>query len=111
MADPDKSPSPDSLPWQRLQSSGDDPLLGGLQFWLLFLVGFVLLGYPLGLAIVLGIAGGVSGGYIVKCWQTEPETQQSDADVAAAAMQDNFNTKYRASEVRSRQEQQRKSRR
>ncbi|MEB3272395.1 MAG: hypothetical protein VKJ85_01315 [Prochlorothrix sp.] len=100
-----------SNPWQQFQNNSDDPFLGGLQFWLLFLVGFVLLGYSLGLAILLGIIGGFAGGYIVKCWQTEVEPGQSDADIAAAAMEDGFNLKNRSSEVRNRQEQRRKSRR
>ncbi|MGA1285572.1 MAG: hypothetical protein ACO34J_16155 [Prochlorothrix sp.] len=112
MADPaDKSSGPAFNPLQRLQNSSDDPFLGGLQFWLLFLVGFVLLGYPLALAIVLGIAGGVAGGYVVKCWQAEPDPRKSDADIAAAAMEDGFNLKQRSSEVRNRQKQRQQPRR
>ncbi|WP_353260016.1 hypothetical protein [Prochlorothrix hollandica] len=102
-----KSPEPPALsPWQQLQNS-DDPFLAGLQFWLFFLLVFVAMGYPLALSILLGIVGGVAGGYIVQCWQVDPrKDQQPDADVAATAMVDSFNPARRSSKVRTRAERQ-----
>lgn len=47
----------------------DDGFIAGLQFWLIFLVGFVFLGYPIVLGIVFGAVAGMAGGIIVTWWQ------------------------------------------
>ncbi len=43
----------------------------GLKLWLLFLVGFLLLEYPVLLSILLGAMAGLAGGLVVAWWRTE----------------------------------------
>jgi hypothetical protein len=49
----------------------DDGFIAGLQFWLIFLIGFVFLGYPIVLGIVFGAVAGMAGGLIVTWWQKQ----------------------------------------
>jgi hypothetical protein len=51
------------------QKYEEDGFVAGLQFWVIFLVGFVLLGYPLALSIIFGAIAGIAGGSIVTWWQ------------------------------------------
>jgi hypothetical protein len=71
MTDATKPPGPPKGPPKGpAKSKADDGFIAGLQFWLIFLIGFVFLGYPIVLAIVFGAVAGMAGGITVTWWQT-----------------------------------------
>ena len=43
----------------------------GLKLWLLFLIGFKLLGYPISSSILLGAIGGLAGGWVAAWWRMD----------------------------------------
>lgn len=45
----------------------------GLRLWLFFLLSFYFLGYPVGLSILLGAAGGLAGGFVAGWWNTKDD--------------------------------------
>lgn len=47
---------------------GSDGITTGLKFWLLFFLGFALVGYPPGLSVILGFIGGVATGWLKARW-------------------------------------------
>lgn len=49
----------------------EDGFTAGLQCWLIFLLSFVFLGFPLAYAIVFGAIGGMAGGFAVGWWQSK----------------------------------------
>ncbi|WP_066379266.1 MULTISPECIES: hypothetical protein [unclassified Anabaena] len=62
------SPQPPTVP----SSDGID---AGLKYWLFFLLGFGLLGYPAPMSILLGAVGAVGGGWIIAWWRSQEETR------------------------------------
>lgn len=93
------------------RQNADDPFLAGLQFWLFFLISFVLLGYTLPLAIIFGVMGGVAGGYIAQCWQAGPKPKEKVSDAEKASLADGgggpgslLEPRSTAGKVRSRQD-------
>ncbi|HIK05519.1 MAG TPA: hypothetical protein IGS40_12540 [Trichormus sp. M33_DOE_039] len=62
------SPQPPTVP----SSDGID---AGLKYWLFFLLGFGLLGYPALMSIVLGGIGALGGGWIIAWWRSKEETR------------------------------------
>ncbi|MDB9313097.1 hypothetical protein PN462_08290 [Spirulina sp. CS-785/01] len=49
----------------------------GLIVWLVFLLSFILLGYPILISIFLGALGGLSGGWIVAWWNDDTPPPES----------------------------------
>ncbi|MEH2264223.1 hypothetical protein [Nostoc sp.] len=47
----------------------------GLKYWLFFMLGFVYLGYPPPMSILLGGIGGLAGGWIIAWWGSKEETR------------------------------------
>ena len=45
----------------------------GLRLWLFFLLSFYFLGYSVPLSILLGAAGGLSGGLVVGWWKSKDD--------------------------------------
>lgn len=71
----------------------NDGFTTGLQFWLFFLIGLVLLGYPLAIAIVFGAIAGLAGGFIATNWQQilRLNNQEiNDADLLASRTPDDL---------------------
>jgi hypothetical protein len=66
----DATKTPTGPPKGPSKPKADDGFIAGLQFWLIFLIGFVFLGYPIVLAIVFGAVAGMAGGITVTWWQT-----------------------------------------
>jgi hypothetical protein len=66
----DATKTPKGPPKGPAKPKADDGFIAGLQFWLIFLIGFVFLGYPIVLAIVFGAVAGMAGGITVTWWQT-----------------------------------------
>ncbi|MBD2362327.1 hypothetical protein [Anabaena sp. UHCC 0399] len=62
------SPQPPTVP----SSDGID---AGLKYWLFFLLGLGLLGYPALMSILLGGLGAVGGGWIIAWWRSKEETR------------------------------------
>lgn len=56
----------------------DKGVPAGLKIWLVFLIGFILLGYPIIPSIVFGAVTGLAGGMLTAWWNTpggEPKPQ------------------------------------
>ncbi|MBG1269655.1 hypothetical protein [Nostoc sp. WHI] len=47
----------------------------GLKYWLFFMLGFVYLGYPAPISILLGGIGALAGGWITAWWGSKEETR------------------------------------
>ena len=47
----------------------------GLKYWLFFMLGFVYLGYPAPMSILLGALGALAGGWITAWWGSKEETR------------------------------------
>ncbi|MCC5616959.1 hypothetical protein LC605_18125 [Nostoc sp. CHAB 5836] len=47
----------------------------GLKYWLFFMLGFVSLGYPAPMSILLGGIGALAGGWITAWWGSKEETR------------------------------------
>ncbi len=62
--------------------SGNDGFTSGLQFWVIFLVAFVLLRFPLALSIVFGAIAGLAGGFCVGWWQDEKQLKGQEKEIA-----------------------------
>ncbi|NJR69553.1 MAG: hypothetical protein HC771_13495 [Synechococcales cyanobacterium CRU_2_2] len=61
--------------------SGNDGFVAGLQFWVVFLVAFVLLQFPLALAIAFGAIAGLAGGFCVSWWQNEKQLKNQSKEM------------------------------
>ncbi len=62
----------------------NDPVIVGIKLWIVFLIGFALLGYWVPLSIGLGAIAGLSGGLIAsyrKQAQPLPPEQKSQRDL------------------------------
>ncbi|BAB76487.1 hypothetical protein ACN23B_24025 [Anabaena sp. FACHB-709] len=55
--------------------ASSDGIDAGLKYWLFFLLGFGLLGYPAPMSILLGGIGAVGGGWIIAWWRSKEETK------------------------------------
>lgn len=55
--------------------ASSDGIDAGLKYWLFFLIGFGLLGYPAPMSILLGGIGAVGGGWIIAWWRSKEETR------------------------------------
>ncbi|MEH2437758.1 MAG: hypothetical protein V7K25_26625 [Nostoc sp.] len=64
----DNSPQPPTV----ASSDGVDT---GLKYWLFFMLGFVYLGYPAPMSILLGGIGALAGGWITAWWGSKEETR------------------------------------
>ncbi|AFY34010.1 hypothetical protein [Calothrix sp. PCC 7507] len=75
------NPKPQSI----ASSEGID---AALKYWLFFLLGFSLLGYPAPISILLGGIAALGGGWIIAWWGSKEETRtqlpaETTEDVAA----------------------------
>ncbi len=52
-----------------------DGIDAGLKYWLVLMLGFVVLGYPTPSSVLLGGLGGLAGGWIIAWWKTKEETK------------------------------------
>jgi hypothetical protein len=78
------SASKNSTKPQSIASS--DGIDAGLKYWLFFLLGFSLLGYPAHISILLGAIAALGGGWIVAWWGSKEETRtQLPAELAQDA--------------------------
>ena len=64
----DNKPETKKKPEVKKNKPQDDGFEAGIRLWVAGLVGFVLLGYPLMLSIILGAIAGISGGLIATWW-------------------------------------------
>jgi uncharacterized membrane protein YeaQ/YmgE (transglycosylase-associated protein family) len=55
--------------------ASSDGIDAGLKYWLFFLLGFGLLGYPAPMSILLGGIGALGGGWIIAWWRSKEETR------------------------------------
>jgi hypothetical protein len=55
--------------------ASSDGIDAGLKYWLLFLFGFVFLGYNPPMSVLLGAIAGVGGGWVVAWWGSKEETR------------------------------------
>lgn len=58
---------------QNLASS--EGIDAGLKYWLFFMVGFVLVGYPTTISIFIGGVAGIAGGWMMTWWKSKGETK------------------------------------
>ncbi|QLE54065.1 hypothetical protein [Nostoc sp. TCL26-01] len=63
-----------SSPQQPTVASSDG-IDAGLKYWLFFLLGFALLGYPAPMSILLGGIGALGGGWTIAWWRSKEETR------------------------------------
>ena len=47
----------------------------GLKYWLFFLLGFLVLGYPAPMSVLLSALAGFGGGWIIAWWETAEQTK------------------------------------
>ncbi|MEH2325116.1 MAG: hypothetical protein V7K32_16460 [Nostoc sp.] len=47
----------------------------GLKYWLFFMLGFVYLGYPAPMSVLLGAIGALAGGWITAWWGSKEPTR------------------------------------
>jgi prepilin signal peptidase PulO-like enzyme (type II secretory pathway) len=52
-----------------------DGIDAGLKYWLFFLLGFLFLGYPAPMSVLLSALAGLGGGWIIAWWETREETK------------------------------------
>ncbi len=52
-----------------------DGIDAGLKYWLFFLLGFLYLGYPAPMSVLLSAIAGLGGGWIIAWWETKEETR------------------------------------
>ncbi|NEQ28208.1 MAG: hypothetical protein F6K28_56355 [Microcoleus sp. SIO2G3] len=57
----------------------------GLKYWLIFLLAFVLIGYPPRPSILWGAIAGIAGGYIAAAWMQKEMPKRPPADSSPAA--------------------------
>jgi uncharacterized membrane protein YeaQ/YmgE (transglycosylase-associated protein family) len=62
------SPQPPSV-------ASSDGIDAALKYWLFFLLGFVFLGYPAPMSILLGGIAAIGGGWIIAWWGSKEETR------------------------------------
>ncbi|MEH2181433.1 hypothetical protein [Nostoc sp.] len=55
--------------------ASSDGVDAGLKYWLFFMLGFVYLGYPAPMSILLGGLGALAGGWITAWWGSKEETR------------------------------------
>lgn len=55
--------------------ASSDGIDAGLKYWLFFLLGFGLLGYPAPMSILLGGIGALGGGWIIAWWRSKEEAR------------------------------------
>jgi len=55
--------------------ASNDGIDAGLKYWLFFLLGFVWLGYPAPMSILLGGIGAFGAGWIIAWWGSKEETR------------------------------------
>ncbi|MFH7026078.1 MAG: hypothetical protein ACHBN1_11900 [Heteroscytonema crispum UTEX LB 1556] len=55
--------------------ASSDGIDAGLKYWLLFLFGFVFLGYNPPMSVLLGAIAGVGGGWVIAWWGSKEETR------------------------------------
>ncbi|MDZ8186143.1 MAG: hypothetical protein RMX96_14975 [Nostoc sp. ChiSLP02] len=55
--------------------SSSDGVETGLKYWLVFMLGFVALGYPAPMSILLGGMAALGGGWISAWWGSKEETK------------------------------------
>jgi hypothetical protein len=55
--------------------ASSDGVDAGLKYWLFFMLGFVYLGYPAPMSILLGGIGALGGGWITAWWGSKEETK------------------------------------
>jgi hypothetical protein len=67
------SASKNSTKPQSIASS--DGIDAALKYWLFFLLGFSVLGYPAHISILLGAIAALGGGWIVAWWGSKEETR------------------------------------
>ncbi|MBD2383991.1 hypothetical protein [Cylindrospermum sp. FACHB-282] len=64
----ENSPQPPTI-------GSSDGIDAGLKYWLIFIVGFVFLGYPTEMSILLGGIAGLGGGWMIAWWKSKEETR------------------------------------
>ena len=52
-----------------------DGIDAGLKYWLFFLLGFLYLGYPAPMSVLLSALAGLGGGWIITWWETSETTR------------------------------------
>ncbi|WP_017655494.1 hypothetical protein [Fortiea contorta] len=62
------SPKPENI-------ASSDGIDAALKYWLFFLLGFSMLGYPAPISILLGAIAAFSGGWVVAWWGSKEETR------------------------------------
>jgi uncharacterized membrane protein YeaQ/YmgE (transglycosylase-associated protein family) len=60
---------------QAASVASSDGVDTGLKYWLFFMLGFVYLGYPAPMSILLGGIGALAGGWITAWWGSKEETR------------------------------------
>lgn len=64
----ENSPQPTTI-------ASSDGIDAGLKYWLIFIIGFVFLGYPTEISILLGAMAGLGGGWMIAWWKSKEETR------------------------------------
>jgi hypothetical protein len=55
----------------------------GLKYWLIFLLAFVLIGYPVRSSIVWSAIAGIAGGYIAAAWMQRSSPKRPTEEAPA----------------------------
>ncbi|MFE4105597.1 hypothetical protein [Almyronema epifaneia] len=65
----------------------DKAIPAGLKIWLTFLLGLLVVGYPIVPSILFGAIGGVAGGLVSAWWQTPGGVPTAEAENPLKRMQ------------------------
>jgi hypothetical protein len=60
---------------QNTNVASNDGIDAGLKYWLIFMLGFLFLGYSAPISILLGCIAGIGGGWIIAWWRSQEALQ------------------------------------
>jgi hypothetical protein len=60
---------------QNTNVASNDGIDAGLKYWLIFMLGFLFLGYSAPISILLGCIAGIGGGWIIAWWRSDEALQ------------------------------------
>ncbi len=85
---------------QNLASS--EGIEAGLKYWLFFMLGFVLVGYPPNISIFIGGIGGIAGGWMMTWWKSKGETKTQPSSVEITPPEEQLTSRGRVTRPKKR---------
>jgi positive regulator of sigma E activity len=82
--------------------ASNDGIDAALKYWLFFMLGFVLFGYPAPISIFFGILAGIGGGWIIAWWRSKEETRTQLPEISLDAEETEVEAERPAKKIKRR---------